>query len=226
MLIWQDTFLSVTYDRPPSSVNMNCPIPYGQDTEGHSFAESIFTICRILLDRTRQENAGTIKDPLQSTFEFKLQLERVWDTAASFQISASYCASLQDHLERLALGVHLHYAICRLNRVYLDILDDNERSTSPVVTECTHHATGAIESFLDLHRLSPSVCRSWAFVHNAVSCAITLKSLSPRAEGFLARLIGVLEKEEKSSEWCDADTNVRCFGTYSRALTALREICR
>ena len=81
---------------------------------------------------------------------------------------------------------------------------------------------------LDLHRLSPSVRRSWAFVHNAVSCAITLKSLgsSQQVKGITGRLMEVLEKEEKGSEWCDADTNVRCFGPFSRALKALREICR
>lgn len=90
----------------------------------------------------------------------------------------------------------------------------------------------AIESFLDLHRYSASVCRSWAFVHNAVSCAITLKSLNHvpvderrKSDLLVQRLIAVLEKEEKDTEWCDDDTNVRYFGTYSRALKALREIC-
>ena len=98
--------------------------------------------------------------------------------------------------------------------------------TNTAWTECIQHATEAIENFLDLHGLSLSVCRSWAFVHNAVSCAIALKSLSAQAEGLMVRLVEVLEKEEKSSEWCDADTNVRCFGPYSRALKALREICK
>ena len=99
--------------------------------------------------------------------------------------------------------------------------------------DCVNQAMHAIESFLDLHRFSASVCRSWAFVHNAVSCAITLKGLeTPPTEDqrnpdvLVQRLIAVLEKEEKDSEWCDADTNVRYFGPYSRALKALREIYR
>lgn len=99
--------------------------------------------------------------------------------------------------------------------------------------DCMNRAMQALESFLDLHRFSASVCRSWAFVHNAVSCAITLKGLRVplvedqlNPEVLVQRLIAVLEKEEKDSEWCDADTNVRYFGPYSRALKALREIYR
>src|SRR5690242_518816 len=113
-LIWQDTFLSFTYDRPPSAVmTINCPIPYThQKGGGHSFSECIFTICDILLARTRQESSSS--SPLQRSLDCKRQLEAVRDSAAPFLTDKSRCASLQDHLERLALGVHLGYGICRL----------------------------------------------------------------------------------------------------------------
>lgn len=80
-----------------------------------------------------------------------------------------------------------------------------------------------------MHRLAATVCRSWAFVHNAVSCALTLQSLvasgpqNSRADVLVNRLILVLEREEQQSVWQDTDTNVRYFGPYSRALKALRE---
>ena len=111
-----------------------------------------------------------------------------------------------------------------------------------VAADAIHQAMQVIENFLDLHRFSASVCRSWAFVHNAVSCAVTLRGLTARVhapvsvaglqgqqqdpEVLVRRLEDVLEKEEKKSEWCDADTNVRYFGPYSRALKALRESYR
>lgn len=99
------------------------------------------------------------------------------------------------------------------------------------IEDAVQQAIWPVESFLDLHRFSSTVCRSWAFVHNAVSCAITLKSAEQmlpeetnRSEIIIQRLIVVLEKEERESEWVDTDTNVRHFGPYSRALKALREI--
>ncbi|KAE8314728.1 fungal-specific transcription factor domain-containing protein [Aspergillus transmontanensis] len=193
-IVWQDTFLSFTYDRPPSTITMSCPIP---------------------------------------ALKYKSQLEEVWDDAAPFLTDKARCTSVQDHLERLALGVHLGYGVCRLSRVYLSEMEPHSPLYNGAAMDCMNRAMQAIESFLDLHRFSASVCRSWAFVHNAVSCAITLKGLgAPLVEGqrnpevLVQRLIAVLEKEEKDSEWCDADTNVRYFGPYSRALKALREIYR
>jgi hypothetical protein len=230
-LIWQDTFLSFTYDRPPSTVTMaNCPIPYTTPPSrgGHSFPECIFTICSILLSRTPQASS------LQLSLDCKRRLQAVGATAAPFLTDKSRCASLQDHLERLALGVHMGYSICRLSRDVLLLGDGDEEAGA---ADCVRSGLAAVESFLDLHRFSARVCRSWAFVHNAVSCAITLRGLErrmrgagwnsdPRVEGVVGRLIAVLEKEAKESEWCDADTNVRHFGPYSRELRALREIYR
>ncbi|PLN79595.1 Zn(II)2Cys6 transcription factor [Aspergillus taichungensis] len=269
-LIWQDTFLSFTYDRPSSSITMNCPIPYAPHTTGLTFSESVFTICSILRDRTRHDlSPTTTTDPTQTALDAKRQLESLRDEVAPFLRSKSHCHSLQDHLERLALNIHLGYAISRLTRVYMgsslaDIDPESDSDAIPpaVATDATIQAMQVIENFLDLHRFSAAVCRSWAFVHNAVSCAITLRGLVSRVnahvnahvpvaaglqgqsvaglqgqpvpglqgqqdpEVLVRRLVAVLEKEEKESEWCDADTNVRYFGPYSRALKALRESYR
>ncbi|PKY02990.1 Zn(II)2Cys6 transcription factor [Aspergillus campestris IBT 28561] len=245
-LIWQDTFLSFTYDRPSSSITMNCPIPYTPHTNGLTFSESIFTICSILRDRTRQDlsTSTTTTDPTQSALDAKRQLESLRDSVAPSLRSKSHCQSLQDHLERLALNIHLGYAISRLTRVYMgsslsnDPESDSETIPPAVAADAIHQAMQVIENFLDLHRFSASVCRSWAFVHNAVSCAISLRGLTARVrvpvaglqgqdpDMLVRRLVAVLEKEEKESEWCDADTNVRYFGPYSRALKALREVYR
>ncbi|PWY66302.1 Zn(II)2Cys6 transcription factor [Aspergillus eucalypticola CBS 122712] len=227
MLIWQDTFLSFTYDRPLSTATI-CPIPYKHGPDGLSFQECVFAICHQIIEEARQETTNGPQDPLERMHESKRQLDGIRDAAAPFLADKRRCVSLQDHLERLALGVHLGYVTCRADRVYLDGLDGVP--PTGVAVDCVQRAMQAIESFLDLHRYSASVCRSWAFVHNAVSCAITLKSLNHippderhKSDLLLQRLIAVLEKEEKDSEWCDNDTNVRYFGPYSRALKALRE---
>ncbi|KAE8354642.1 fungal-specific transcription factor domain-containing protein [Aspergillus coremiiformis] len=229
-LVWQDTFLSFTYDRPQTTIARSCPIPYRQQPEGLSFQESIFTVCNILLNKVRQETAGNLEDLRQSALKYKRQLEEVWDDAAPFLTDKARCTSLQDHLERLALGVHLGYGICRLNRVYLNEVEPDSPFHDSAAAECTKRAMQAIENFLDLHRFSASVCRSWAFVHNVVSCAIMLKDLRGAPAGdhqnseiLVQRLIAVLEREEKESEWCDGDTNARYSGPYSWALKALRE---
>ena len=230
-LVWQDTFLSFTYDRPPScSTTKTCPVPYALKTSGLAFHECIFKICHIILDQTQLERTMDQRPQIHSVADYRNELEGVWDTAASFLTSKAHCTSLQDHLERLALSVHLAYTLCRVSLVYLDLATPD--FTDTVAKDCRRWAMQVVDSFLELHRLSPAVCRSWAFVHNAVSCAITLHRLGqvpsvpatiPEPMVLAQRLIAVLENEARKSEWYDADTNVRYFGPYSRSLKALQE---
>lgn len=231
MLIWQDTFLSLTYDRPPSAITGIFPIPLTPYTEGLTFQESVFTICKIILNRTQLENSGDSHPPMENALDSRRELEAIWPTVAPFLRDKSRCTTLQQHLERLALGIHLGYAICRFTWMYMDSVRQQLTVLPDTIEDAVQQAIRPIEGFLDLHRFSSTVCRSWAFVHNAVSCAITLKSAEQmlpeetnRSEIIIQRLIVVLEKEERESEWVDTDTNVRHFGPYSRALKALREI--
>ncbi|KAL4882954.1 fungal-specific transcription factor domain-containing protein [Aspergillus karnatakaensis] len=229
-LIWQDTFLSFTYDRPPSCfATTSCPIPY-ISASALSFQECIFRICQIILDSTQLKARATEATNRPSPSNSKSQLEAIWNTAASHLSSKAHCRSLQDHLGRLALGIHLNYAICRVTQGDLDMLNPEPIHT-PVAIDCRRRAMQVVECFLELHRFSPIVCRSWAFVHNAVSCAVILHNLQniqsddqTDPTSLPRRLVTVLETEARESEWHDADTNVRYFGPYSRALKALKEI--
>ncbi|KAL4747058.1 hypothetical protein BDW72DRAFT_209901 [Aspergillus terricola var. indicus] len=225
-LIWQDTFLSFTYDRPPSSSTAECcTIPRISETPGLSFQECVFKICQIISNQTQLKG----REEHSSALDCKTELEGVLDEASPFLTNKFHCKSLQDHLERLALGIHVGYAICRVSQIHLDSVPDSPSSV--VAADSRRRAMQVVENFLELHRLCSTVCRSWAFVHNAVSCAITMHNLAYVAVNGLAdsnilahRLVKLLESEARASEWYDADTNVRYFGPYYRALKALKEI--
>ncbi|KAJ5757139.1 fungal-specific transcription factor domain-containing protein [Penicillium nucicola] len=232
MLLWQDTFLSFTYDRPPSRIKPSSSIPYdhptGERPAYHSFAESVFKLCQILLERARKDEDVETKTAIVAD---KHRIEEILDkdVAAPFLLHKSRCRTLQDHLERLALRIHVCYGITRLCRLTLETTTPDGIDAETLKNECIARAAEAVESFLDMHRLSSILCRSWAFVHNAVSCALTLQSLGapeiyiPSSETLVKRLVVVLEREESQSSWEDSDTNVRYFGPYSRGLRALRD---
>lgn len=240
MLIWQDTFLSLAYDRPPSSLYPKCTIPSDDspDLGGRSFVGSVLALCQVTLDRARQANLtgpGSVNS-VHLLNVFKGQLDAVTNNAAPFLTSKHHCKTLQDHLQRLALRIHVGYCICRLYRLGLDY---NSRSMSQatidsLVLQYSQHATDVLKSFLDMHRLSSTICRSWAFAHNVASSAIPLQrlaSLSPALAHelngelgpLIQRLIEVLDGEQMQSQWYDPDTNMRHFGPYSRVARALKE---
>lgn len=210
---------------------MGSSITFTSSSEGLSFEETVVNLCRIVLERRWQETYGPSLDPVQSILDFKQQLEELQRMAAPFLNDKNLCVSLQQHLERLALGIHYGYVACRFIRSYMEATGQPFSDYSAAAAECLQRAKEVVENFLTLHRLSANACRSWAFVQNVVSCAITLKTSektlpeeSRNHEVLLQQLISVLEKEEKESEWIDADTNIRHFGPYSRALKALRRV--
>jgi hypothetical protein len=156
--------------------------------------------------------------PPAATLIYKNRIQSIWNNAATFLREEPACHSLQNHHERLALHIHINYGICRLSQLILDspfyrasIL---ELDIASLKKEMSQRAAEAVESFFNMHRLSANVCRSWAFVHNAVSCAFALRHFGTTAgggehAGLVGRLIGVLERKERLSEWEDADRSFR-----------------
>ncbi|KAM7187176.1 hypothetical protein V8F20_011101 [Naviculisporaceae sp. PSN 640] len=205
-LVWQDTLLSITYDRPTTSIFTTtawtvpytacCPQQTTKEQKGHTFAEAVFHVCQIMLDRSRQEHAiGPLQSGTPKTAEIlehsKRRLELTVQEAAPYFRDEAYCKTMQEHLERLALQIHVSYAACAIYRLCLDRnTGADSEPVNPVGYKCPWsraklkeeyiaHAAKAVRSFLDMYRLSPNVCRSWAFVHNAVSCAVTARRFLP-----------------------------------------------
>ncbi|KAF7540077.1 hypothetical protein G7054_g1684 [Neopestalotiopsis clavispora] len=231
---------AVTRKRLCTSVE-TIAIPY-ESTEGYSFADATLTVIKVILDRSREDPSQLNTQP---RFEhYTSQLVGIEEESASFLRDKANCKTLQEHLERLALQIHIGYARCRIYRLYLEnnTLDPATRESRTL--EYSAHAATVVQSFLDMHRLSANACRASAFIHNVVSSAVALKDLMSRSrrdsplspnnggvgpawdasfEQCTQRLIKVLEREQEKSEWTDSDTNVRRFGPYSRALLALKE---
>ncbi|KAH8195891.1 hypothetical protein TruAng_009937 [Truncatella angustata] len=233
MLLWQDAFLSFTYDRPPSTSLVTVSIPY-ESPEGFTFADSTITIIKVILDRSREDPSQL--NSLDRFEHYKRQFEAIFERAAPFLRDKASCRTLQNHLERLALHIHIGYAKCSIFRVYFEMNAFDLAEKEAQTLEYSSHAASVVQSFLDMHRLSANACRASAFIHNVVSSAVALKALmskspsSPSSENLwdgsfehsIQRLIKLLEREQEKSEWTDSDTNVRHFGPYSRALIALK----
>ncbi|KAI1859003.1 hypothetical protein JX265_004610 [Neoarthrinium moseri] len=231
MLLWQDAFLSFTYDRPPSTSFATVSIPY-ESPNGFTFADSTITVIKIILDRSR-EDPGQINS-LPRFEHYSRQFSAVLKKAAPFLQDKTHCRTLQEHLERLALNIHIGYARCRVYRLYFENNKLDPTTKESQTLEYSSYAASVVQSFLDMHRLSANACRASAFIHNVVSSAVALKGLMAKSsnsdhiwdasfERSIQRLIKVLEREQEKSEWTDSDTNVRHFGPYSRALSALKE---
>lgn len=94
------------------------PTNYVTQTQAQEgpFAESVCAICQILRERARQDNTAT----LTKTLTFKSRMTAIFEDAVPLLRDKPHCRCLQDHLERLALNIHICYTICRLYRLILE----------------------------------------------------------------------------------------------------------
>ncbi|EGO51354.1 hypothetical protein NEUTE1DRAFT_125096 [Neurospora tetrasperma FGSC 2508] len=218
MIIWQDTFLSLTYDRPPvatSTILHNDMLgthrhlassrssSVNPDPTKYTFTETVFRVCLVVLDWTREGTAtaqsptalfGTEKDrrysQIHSLLHFKRQFELVLQDAVQYLRDDSHCKTRQEHLERLGLQIHGASALCRMYRSCVNSLREDRgqqggydavgiqgQEEEQLTSDYAMYATEAVRGFLDMYQLSPTVCRSWPFVHNAVSSAVMLREI-------------------------------------------------
>ncbi|SPO03130.1 uncharacterized protein DNG_05812 [Cephalotrichum gorgonifer] len=238
MLLWQDCFLTTTYDRPFSNPYILGRIP--DDTSpgaGNSFATSVLLLIKTYMGRSMDEITSPAEaNSIEGLLAHKCRLESVLDRAQPFLVDERRCTTLQEQLQRAALRIHVGYLVCRVYRLCLGCEDAaaDQVLRDTLATDYLANATRVVQSFLDMHHLLPAGCQTWAIVQNVASSAIPLKSLSSISsllleklvsefEPLVRRLISVLEAKGKECEWYDADTNVRQYGPCSRVARALRE---
>lgn len=237
MLMLQDCFLSHTYDRLPANPDLlgRIPddIPHGP---GNSYAKSVLKLTRSAVEHTRDEVMRPAENSVESMLARRRSHQAVLDEAQPFLVDKTKCRTLQEHLERAALHIHVGYLDCRTYRLCLerDKVTTDQALRDSLAAEYLASATHVVQSFIDMHRLLPSVSRTWSFVHNVASSVIPLKTLKAvsgpvlgdlvgQFEPLVQRLVWILEDEARKCEWHDADTNVRQYGPCSRVARALRE---
>lgn len=238
MLMLQDCFLSHTYDRLPANPDLLGRIPDDiPQGAGSSYAKSVLKLTKLTVERTRDEVMRPDETiSIDSMLTHRRGYQAILEEAQPFLVDKGKCRTLQEHLERAALNIHVGYVDCRTYRLCLerDNTTVDQALRDSLAAEYLASATNVVQSFLDMHRLLPSISRMWSFVHNVASSAIPLKTLKSvsgavleglvgQFEPLVQRLIWVLDDEAKKCEWYDADTNVRQYGPCSRVARALRE---
>ena len=212
-VMWQDALLSFSYDRPHGAVTMDCGVPHPTSTEPSiHFMDLMYAFLRVVIDFSLHADVHHSNPPPSSTIQhFTARLTHIRQQARHNHL---------DQLERLTMRIHTGYIISQICRVVLRRpSDDHPDPSTDYTATCLEHSADVIHAFLEMHTLSSAIVRSWAFMHNVLSCALLL-GLIPDAlkktetRTLLGRMIGCLEEIE-------ADAGGEC---YAKSLAALKDI--
>ncbi|KAL4747815.1 hypothetical protein BDW72DRAFT_7205 [Aspergillus terricola var. indicus] len=226
MTVWQDSLLSLCYDRPPIASTR------GWTPDAHSLSQLSYTNLMHYLCWTAlgiigmQESAAT--EP-NHNLTLLAELDSTYARAQPHLLRREDCRNLQQHLEHLALRMHVSFCVSALCRPAI--------KTSPPFSEDSRYATLrtraresliiASKAFLDFQALSVVPLRTWSMVHTVLSSTLLLCTWQetrddPECRDLQRRVISVF-----------SDTNGKDTGTseYSqwlstrhiRALITLRQ---
>jgi hypothetical protein len=165
-IIWQDTFLSLCYDRPCGIIihNIGYPSSTGASFEGYSFLDSCHhlfltanKVCHAF-DNARQSGNNVSVSSLAS---FQSQIRLIESEALSRLRDISQCKISRHYVELFCFRIYSDFLLFSLCR--------------PTLTQlCFDRCHSVVTNYLRLRRLSLVTSQLWVLVHITLSCALTL----------------------------------------------------
>lgn len=215
--MWQDALLSFSYDRPHGATTWDCGIPTSAALPGqYTFIDLMYSLLRVVIGFSTDPEVHNVIAPTPASVQHYI------DRLATLRHDALSEDSTCDMLERLTIRIHTGYLISQMYRFILrrpDNLDVGGQQEHEYTVACLETSADVVHAFVDMHSLSHAVVRSWAFVHNALSCALLL-GLLPDAlkrqevRELLRKMIGCLESIME-------DTSGK---SYAKSLAVLKEM--
>jgi hypothetical protein len=117
-ILWQESLLSITFDRSPSSTSLDIPdpklLPYDSYTENGllSYAGCMYQVCKVGLEMVQDRRIPRDSiDTLQRMQSYEQELRQVMGVAAPYLKSSAICTSFREQLQHWALYLHTSYIV-------------------------------------------------------------------------------------------------------------------
>lgn len=195
-VIWQDSLLSITYDRNAALDVNTMPMPqhYGPVSSYHA---CMYRICKVGLDIVKDRaKIGSSREQVARINQHREEISNIMRDAKEHLRDSRVCTTSQETLEHWALYLHTSYAMSELCRPAI-----SPRTSSEVIKSfrqvCVENMVNVVESFLGLNNITFFARQSWAAVHRALSSALLLGIIgehtrNDRARKLIARFISLM----------------------------------
>lgn len=183
-IIWQDSLLSITYDRASSTATMDqhiTPVPQSYAPVGHYYS-SMYRLCKVGLDIVRDRaTVMTARETYSRINEHRDSIQSIMRDSAEYLRDSRMCTSLRESLEHWALYLHSSYILAELCRPAISSASADSELARAFKQFCIDNLVNCIEAFLGLQNITPYASQSWASVHRALSSALLLGIMGKQA---------------------------------------------
>ncbi|KAK8154786.1 fungal-specific transcription factor domain-containing protein [Phyllosticta citrichinensis] len=224
-VLWQDSLLSITYDRASSmSTNETVPLNPESSPGNRPYIECMYRLCKVGLDIVSERSFNhDVNETMTRITQRRQEIQDIMLDAADYLRDSRKCRSMRNQLEHWALYLHMSYMMSELCRPAISpALAEHElaRSTRKA---CVDSLTNTVEAFLGLQNMTVFASRSWTAVHRSISCALLLGILkeherNERARMLLEKLISVLTEITSKVDPAELSAPI------TRSMMALRKL--
>jgi hypothetical protein len=199
-IIWQDSLLSITYDRASSAATMEVTQQSNWDMASGKmpYIECMRSLCKIGLDIVRHRPGGRgSHHELTRIVDFRGKLNDLKAHAADHLQEASRGRSMRDQLEHWNWYLHRSYVTSELCRPLINQGKHPSELSISLRRTCLESLADTVEAFIGLQNITAFASQSWAAVHRSLSSALLLAILgepsrNERVHKLLNRLITVM----------------------------------
>jgi len=202
-ILWQDSLLSITFDRAPSSfmfASVQSQQRQASTTTpgGLSYVECMKTLCSTGLHIV-QERSISFDLHWEPSNMLKVQEELIdiIRNAAPHLRDVTNCRSIRDQLEHWCFDLHVSFFTSELFRPLLKHQKPNTEQMIRLREVCIENLAKTVNAFLGLQNVASSVKTSWAVLQKALSSALMLGILQEplsdnRVKSLLDRFMAVM----------------------------------
>jgi len=234
-ILWQDSLLSLSFDRAPIAVTTRCDIPLGPHalTEGLSYTEAMYHLCQKILESVN--NDSTSQPDYNQIISHSIEVENLRHRVLPCFRTKEACKTVSDRLHYYAVRLHTAFVVSVLCRPSLRQGNSSgmDRTQKAALFEkCKESLTETVRMYLKMHSLSVIPTRSWAFTYHGLSSAVLLGILGEtktdpevrQLQGDLITALSATAAKEQTSDITKSDKDIELSGPLSRALVALKNI--
>jgi hypothetical protein len=178
-LIWQDTLVSLCYDRPSAiTVLENIPVTTSSlsaENRLYSFSDSchyLFVTANKISQALNCAKFSRLRLPLQKTYDFRNLVNSIETRSVPHVQDVSKCQNRDDYIQHYFFRVFSDSVmLCLCRPAVLSCDDEYDKDLADLyLSRCR----SVLRTYLELLRLKCPIRRSWFFVHVTLSCALSL----------------------------------------------------
>ncbi|KAF5595062.1 hypothetical protein FPCIR_4687 [Fusarium pseudocircinatum] len=230
-IVWQDALLSLAFDRPPASHEMDLepdlPILVSSDPSSQplDYRQAMNWLCHLSFKHLpRLPQTEPVRDYSRLFHDFDLYESSLAPHLQDLQRSNS----IQELQEHYSLIVHRYFLLSTLCRPVLSSQNKgrfSEEECSMILNRFQGALKRSVRAFIKLRSISNLATRSWAFVHNGLASALLLSFIRQGSDAqdqdsqeILSELVKMLTERSDDVEQFSA--------AHKKALRAIQALQR